>query len=281
MKTRFSSVLLFSLFFLAQPLGLWADTFRFSADRKSGTKSKGRELIVLEGNVQVDSDTLKLEAERIEISGDDMQVLDCTGGVRGVDEERGLYFFADSLHYDRINKLIKLSGNATMEDKKNEVVAKARRIEYNEDLGTSLLQVGVRLFKGELVCRSDYAFWRREEKDLELYFHPVVFKGGDEFRAERMRIDLDSEELLMEGRVSGKLKTESDESEKSEKSKKPKESKKETELKESSEIEGEAKSEEQIEGEEPLKGETLGVEMLKDENPKESEKTEEEAEKRE
>lgn len=192
---------------------LFAEVFRFKADRKTGTRAKGRELIVLEGNAKVESETLILTADRIEIQGDDMQRIECRGNVTGIDEERGLYFTTDLLRYDRVNKFTRLSGNSVMEDKRNEVIAKARFIEYNETLGTSLLQVGVRIFKGDLVCRSDYAFWRREEKDLELASFPVVYKGSDVFRAARMRINLDTEELLMEGTVSGTLKTASSEEE--------------------------------------------------------------------
>ncbi len=197
--------------------GLSAEVFHFTADRKTGTRAKGRELIVLEGNARVESETIILNADRIEIRGDDMQLIECRGNVTGIDEERGLFFTTDLLVYDRVNKFTRLVGNATMEDKQNEVIAKARFIEYNENLGTSLLQVGVRIFKGELVCRSDYAFWRREEEDLELASFPVVYKGSDEFRADRMRINLDTEELLMEGSVSGSLKTASDNEEENKK----------------------------------------------------------------
>lgn len=186
---------------------LFAEQFRFRADRKTGTRAKGRERIVLEGNARVESESLVLNADRIEIQGNDMQIIECSGNVSGVDEEHGLYFTTDFLRYDRVNKFTRLTGRSVMEDKKNEVVAKARFIEYNETSGTSLLQVGVRIFKGDLVCRSDYAFWRREEKDLELASFPVVYKGEDEFRAARMRINLDTEELLMEGEVSGTLQT--------------------------------------------------------------------------
>lgn len=202
-----------SLIYIFMASCLFAEIFTFSADKKSGSRAKGREKIVLEGRAVLASESLTLNADRIEIIGEDFDLIVCTGNVRGVDSEKGLYFATDRLSYDRIAKITRLIGNSTMEDKQNEVVAKARIIEYNDEKGVSLLQIAVRIFKGDLVCRANWALWRREEKDLELASSPVVFKGDDEFRAARMKINLDTEELLMEGRVSGTLKVTSKEDE--------------------------------------------------------------------
>jgi len=68
--------------------------------------------------------------------------------------------------------------------------------------------VGVRIFKDELVCRSQYALYRRTEKTLDLTGLPVVFKDGNEFRADRMRVDLETDDVVMEGSVSGSIQQE-------------------------------------------------------------------------
>jgi lipopolysaccharide export system protein LptA len=196
--------LLLSIFIVTP---LLADTFTFKADRMSGGKATGREIIVLNGNAEVRSDKLLLKAERIEIQGDDNRFIDCVGNVQGHEEEKDIFFITDRLRYDRTLKIARLEGNSTMEDRKNELVARARFIEYDDENEIAIMQISVRLFKDNLVCRSEYATYRRDEKLLFLSGFPVVYKKEDEYRAERIRVDLDTDDVLMEGDVKGSLRT--------------------------------------------------------------------------
>lgn len=182
------------------------DTFTFRADRMSGGRATGREVTVLTGSAEVRSDNLLLKANRIEIHGDNNQFIDCTGGVWGRDEEKDILFQTDRLRYDRKLKIARLEGNSTLEDKKNDIVAKGRFIEYDDQSEVTIFQVSVRLFKDTMVCRSEYAVYRRTEKILDLSGFPVVFKKNDEFRADRIRVDLDTDDVTMEGTVSGSIK---------------------------------------------------------------------------
>jgi len=183
-----------------------ADVFSFKADKMSGTKALGRETTILSGNAEVRSDTLVLRANRIEIQGDDNQFIDCTGGVWGIEEEKDIIFITDRLRYDRKRKIARLEGNSTLEDRKNEIVAKGNFIEYDDQAEVTVFQISVRLFKDEMVCRSQYAVYRRNEKLLDLSGFPVVFKKDDEFKADRIRVDLDTDDVTMEGAISGTIK---------------------------------------------------------------------------
>jgi lipopolysaccharide export system protein LptA len=183
-----------------------ADTFTFKADRMSGGRAAGRELTILTGNAEVRSDNLLLRADRIEIQGDNNQFIDCSGHVWGQEEEKDIFFETDRLRYDRKLKIARLEGNSTLEDRKNEIVAKGRFIEYDDQSEVTVFQIAVRLFKDTMVCRSEYAIYRRNEKILNLSGFPVVYKKDDEFRAERIRVDLDTDDVSMEGSVSGSIK---------------------------------------------------------------------------
>lgn len=183
-----------------------ADVFTFRADRMSGTKAIGKETTILVGNAEVRSDSLLLKANRIEIQGDNNQFIDCSGGVWGMEEEKNILFFTDRLRYDRKLKIARLEGNSTLEDRKNQVVAKGSYIEYDDRAEVTVMQVAVRLFKDDMVCRSEHAIYRRNEKLLDLSGFPVVFKKDDEFRADRIRVDLDTDDVTMEGAVSGTIK---------------------------------------------------------------------------
>lgn len=196
----------FALFFSSVALAFPADVFRFRADRMVGGSSSGKKITTLTGHAEVVSDDLVLHADRIELSGDDNRFVDCTGSVRGTDDKKGIHFRSERLRYDRELKIARLEGDSTLEDKENAVIAKGRFIEYNDEAGTTIIQVGVRIFKDELVCRSEYALYRRKEKLLELVGVPVVFKDGDEFRSDRMRVDLETDDISMEGAVTGSLK---------------------------------------------------------------------------
>ena len=203
-KKAQAAISLFCLFFAA--IGANADTFTFRADRMSGTKALGREITILAGDAEVRSDNLVLRAERIEIQGDDNQFIDCSGGVWGMEEEKEIIFQTDRLRYDRTLKIARLEGNATLEDRKNEIVAKGNFIEYDDQAEITVIQISVRLFKDDMVCRSEYAVYRRNEKLLDLSGFPVVYKKDDEFHADRIRVDLDTDDVTMEGSVSGTIK---------------------------------------------------------------------------
>jgi len=182
------------------------DVFTFKADRMSGTKAIGKETTILVGNAEVRSNNLLLKASRIEIQGENNQFIDCSGGVWGFEEEKNILFFTDRLRYDRKLKIARLEGNSTLEDRKNQLVAKGNFIEYDDQAEVTVMQIHVRLFKDDMVCRSEYAVYRRNEKLLDLTGFPVVFKKDDEFRADRIRVDLDTDDVTMEGAVSGTIK---------------------------------------------------------------------------
>ena len=194
------------IFLFTASFHLAGDTFSFKADRMSGGKATGREITILTGSAEVRSDKLLLQAERIEIQGSDNRFIDCTGNVRGVEEEKNILFQTDRLRYDRTLKIARLEGNSTLEDRKNELVARARFIEYDDKNEIAVFQISVRLFKDNLVCRSEYAIYRRTEKTLALSGFPVVYKKDDEFRADRIRVDLDTDDVVMEGDVKGSIK---------------------------------------------------------------------------
>jgi lipopolysaccharide export system protein LptA len=205
MKMRRTILYTFVFAGLLGGTSLSADTFTFKADRMTGGRAAGRETTVLLGNAQVHSDNLVLNAERIEIFGKDNEFVECIGKVTGREEEKQILFTSDRLRYDRKTKISVLEGNAALDDKKNEVVARGRHIEYNQNTEIAIFQISVRLFKGEMVCRSEYAVYKREEELLDLSGFPVVYKKADEFRADRIRVDLDTDDVIMEGSVSGSI----------------------------------------------------------------------------
>ncbi|MCL2184386.1 MAG: LptA/OstA family protein [Treponema sp.] len=205
--SNFLKRLLFShLFLLSLSLSfVAADIFTFKADRMSGSRALGRETTILIGNAEVRSDNLLLRADVIEIHGDNNQFIICKGNVWGHEEEKNILFITDKLSYDRIQKVARLEGNSTLEDRANAIVARGQFIEYDDQNEIAVFQISVRLFKDDMVCRSQYAIYRRQEKLLDMSGFPTVHKKNDEFSANRIRVDLDTDDVMMEGSVAGTI----------------------------------------------------------------------------
>ena len=189
------------------PGAAFAETFVFSADRVTSSMVEGKERTVLAGRAKVKSGTLSIEADRIELSGKDFSLLECTGSVRAVDDEEGLRIETAHLLYDRKKKFSHMDGYTVIEDLKNRVVLKARWVDNDGSSRVMVAEVSVRILKDALSCRSEYAIYRRDEKALELTGAPVAYKNGDEYRATRIVINTDTEDVRLEGAVQGTLTT--------------------------------------------------------------------------
>jgi lipopolysaccharide export system protein LptA len=180
-----------------------AETFSYSGDSVRATLAKGSERAVLTGHATVRSDDMLITADEIELLGEDFTVALATGAVRVADAKRGIDLTASDLWYDRDTKITRIRGNAEMADLENEIVAKGGFLEDRDKEGLTIIQIGVRIFRKDLVCRSEFAKYWRDKKILELTGMPWVSRKGDEYRATKITINLDTEEIVLEGSVQG------------------------------------------------------------------------------
>ncbi len=185
-----------------------AETFRFSGDETTVVFAEGQERTVLRGAASVVSDDTTISAEEIEIYGEDFRYAVARGGVEAADTEREIYITADELFFDREQDILRAEGNAVLEDRKNELVVKGNLLENRSSDEVTIAQVAVRILGEELTARSEFALYRRETEVLELSGLPVVFWKGDEYRAARIVVDLQQDEISLEGDVRGRITTE-------------------------------------------------------------------------
>ena len=181
----------------------FAEDFSFSADSMSGAMAKGRERAVLIGNAVVVSGGMRITADRIELYGDEFRFAECSGRVAVVDEERGLRLSTERLFYDRRDKLSRLTGPSVMEDRQNKVVIKGDYIENDDQRKIAVVQINVRILKENLSCRAEFARYDRAAKTLELSGSPMVRRDGDDYRAATILVNLDTEDIVLVGSVSG------------------------------------------------------------------------------
>jgi lipopolysaccharide export system protein LptA len=180
-----------------------ADTFSYSGDSVRATFAKGSERAVLTGHATVHSNDVLIAADEIELLGENFTVALATGSVHVADAKRGIDLTSSDLWYDRTAKIARIRGNAEMADLKNEIVVKGGFLEDRDTEGLTIVQIGVRIFRKDLVCRSEFAKYWRDKKILELTGMPWVSRKGDEYRAMKITINLDTEEIVLEGSVQG------------------------------------------------------------------------------
>ncbi|HUX13825.1 MAG TPA: LptA/OstA family protein, partial [Spirochaetia bacterium] len=184
-----------------------ATDIQFSADQLSSSLAKGKEHTILSGHADVKTRNTRIQADRIELYGDNFRYAICSGNVDVVDSERKLHISGDQFFYDRETELARMEGNAVLEDLKNEVVVKAGFIESRGKEDLVLIQIGVRIFQKDVVARAELALYHRNTNTLDLSGVPVAYYKGDEYRAGRISIDLDTDDITLEGQVSGQIVT--------------------------------------------------------------------------
>ncbi|HOX12331.1 MAG TPA: hypothetical protein P5117_08620 [Spirochaetia bacterium] len=183
--------------------GFGAETFRFSADRMESVIAEGRERALLSGNARLAADDLTITADVIELSGKDWRWARCSGRVSASDETQGIRLTTEVLVYDRQTRISRLEGDSVLEDSRNRVVLKAYWMEHDDERKTVTARVGVRVFKDSTSARAASLTYRRDEQSLELSGSARVLRDGDEYRAERIVMDLETDEIVLSGGVSG------------------------------------------------------------------------------
>ncbi|HVP19442.1 MAG TPA: LptA/OstA family protein [Spirochaetia bacterium] len=183
-------------------------TFTYSSDSMNTVLAEGNQQALLSGHARVTTEDLRITADQILLFGKDFVYAQATGSVHVVDAKRGLDLTSDRLFYDRDRKIARVTGNAVMADIKNELVVKGGFIEDRDTDKLTLVQIGVRILKKDLVCRAEFAKYWRDKKLVELSGLPWVSRRSDVYQAERITINLDTEEISLEGEVQGTIQSE-------------------------------------------------------------------------
>ena len=179
------------------------DTIVFSASSMTGSTSETNEYTRLQGNARIQTNTLDIKADSIQLSGADYRTITAEQNVDGADNEGGFTFTCNSLRYDRETKITVLEGAVAMHDTKNDVHVKAEYVEYNQATETALIQINVEITQEKSVCTSAFAVYRKKIQMLELSGSPQVTEDDNVFRAQEIVFNLDTKEITLDGKVSG------------------------------------------------------------------------------
>ncbi len=208
---RAAPIVLLSLLLCSPLVAQEAASIRYSGDRQDTAFAEGRERTILSGNVEIETDGIQISADRVTLFGSDFTFLVAEGNLFIQDRERGLFLSGDRLFYDRERDIARVEGGAAMEDRENEVVVRAEVIESRNEEELAIFQIAVRIFGRDWTTRSEFARFDRGKDQLYLTGLPLVVFEGDEYRAREIRVDTESNDIELVGRVAGSLSTGSDE----------------------------------------------------------------------
>ncbi|WP_319475606.1 hypothetical protein [Marispirochaeta aestuarii] len=188
------------------------ESLYFSADSTVARFAEGREQTELSGNALVETEDLLIQADRIELFGENFRYLRCSGDIKLENRKQDFLIRSSVLFVDREREISRIEGYAEMEDGANGLLIRGGFFEdRGDDEGVTLIQMGVRIIKisdGEvMICRSEFARYFREEKILELSGLPRVDWKGDVYQASRILVDLETDEIRLEGQVTGTVET--------------------------------------------------------------------------
>ena len=184
---------------------LCAEKISFSSGSMKGIVGDKSDTTELSGGAYVLTESMEISADSIKMSGKDFRFIEAAGTVKGKNSEAELEFECGSLKYDRETKIAELFDSVSLTDVKNNVTATAQMIEYNQTSDIAVMQMEIELKQKDNVCKGAYAVYRKKDQMLELSGNAQIKQGDDSFRAQEITLNLDSQEITLDGRVKGSI----------------------------------------------------------------------------
>lgn len=205
MKTINKKTICIFSFLVALIFSLSAERINFSAEIMTGKTGGKNATTSLQGNAYIKTSSMEIRSDYIELSGDDYRYIKAEGGVKGSSIESKMDFTCDSLTYDRITKIANLEGNVKLIDSANDVKAQAQTIEYNQETEVAILQIKVNLTQKNNICTAAYAIYQKKSQLLELSGNAQVKQGEDTFRAQLITLNMETQDITLDGNVKGSI----------------------------------------------------------------------------
>ena len=186
-----------------------ADEISFNGGVSRMVLKNGKESVSLTGGASVKVGSLSIESDSMELTGSGWSTIRCSGNVRIVDGERDISIRSSSLYYDRNLDRILISSYFEIEDRGNELSASASHLEFDMKNETLVLSGRVRMNKidGEDIVRikAESISYDRNSERLEIRGGADVTYKGDTYQAELVVLDLENEEIRLDGNIRGSI----------------------------------------------------------------------------
>lgn len=183
----------------------FSEIITFSAGNMKGTIGSSSDTTELSENAYILTESMEISADSIKMSGENFRYIEATGSIKGKNIESKMEFTCESLKYDRETKIAELKNNVTLTDTENDVQAKAQVIEYNQENETAVMQINIELKQKDNICSGAYAVYRKNEQLLDLSGNAQIKQKSDTFRAQQITLNMDSQEIVLDGKVKGSV----------------------------------------------------------------------------
>lgn len=207
-KQSVRALLAFTLFFFLSPtLHGASDPISFQGGYTRAVMKEGRESIILSEGAVVSSGSITLEAQTIEIIGSGARYISGSDSVRITDTENNLTILCSSISFDRETEQLLADGWVEIQDLENEVMASGAFLSYGRLEGIMRLQVAAKLLhhtdSGPMVCRAHSIEYDRNAMRLLLVGNVSITWKTDQYEASSAMVNLETEEIIMEGGIKG------------------------------------------------------------------------------
>lgn len=192
-----------AFFLLAAPVSLFAEKITFSADSMSGVAGDKATKTALVGHAFVKTKDMEITADEITLDGEDFRFITAIGTVTGKNSKSNLDFTCGKLSFDRTTEVARIEDTVHLVDNENNVTIDAQLVDYNQKTEIAVMQISVTLKQKDNTCTSAYALYRKKAQMLEMSGNPKIVQGEDTFRAQEITLNLDTQEITLDGRVSG------------------------------------------------------------------------------
>ncbi|MBK5201222.1 MAG: hypothetical protein JJE21_06780 [Spirochaetaceae bacterium] len=198
------------LFIIINSSLLFASSITFNGGYTKISMKEGLESITLENPANVVIDDLSLSATKISLLGKNYDKIQCDGTVVIKDPTKGLTILCNSLFYNRITNIITITGGVEIDDTKNELHSTSQSLEYDIDKKKMTISVEINLLhiadNNVMKCSGDNLIFNRGENTLVLLGNSTVTWKDDEYRAEAISVNMNNNEISLEGSIEGSIK---------------------------------------------------------------------------
>ena len=188
---------------------LFSAPVTFSGGYSKVSLKEGRRSVSLTGGATVSAEGMVITSDSVTLTGDDYDVVECTGTIEIKDEEKGLSIKTTALYYDRTAERLLISAWCEVSDSVNELEAGAGAVSYDLRNEVLSLEMAARLMKatdsGLLSARAERITFDRGADTLTLQGNAEVEWNRNSYRAKLITINLTTEEIRLEGRIEGEV----------------------------------------------------------------------------
>lgn len=197
------------LFFIILPFSVYSVSIKFSGSNSRLSLQENKKIITLTGDANVSIDSLNIKADSISLEGESYEKISSSGKIEVSDEEKGLFIRCNSLSYNKDSEILFIKGYHELSDDKNEIQVSANSLEYDMREEKLTLMMNVHLLKASgndiLSCKAEQIEYNRRTNFLNIFGSATLSFRGNVYQAKAITVDLDNEEISLEGRIKGSI----------------------------------------------------------------------------